>query len=759
LFSWLEDEKPISARTLVGAPGIGKTRLAIELAAQSNEWTSGFLRNEQIGRFVANGSADEWIWDRPTLILVDYAAQKAAALGQLFQILGDRVASGVQLPKQKLRFLLLDRTADVKSGWFVEVFGEANSWSDQRRALADPGGPIMVTSLSDAAAATSIVADAYERLIGDSIPNANRVLDQLSRSEDANELVGNPLMLQIAALELTPQNANTTLTRISLLDGVVRREESRFRARWRTNGVPNFCLPYLLQLVAIINLCRGATLSRLAEILDSLKAFEPLKRVIEVRQVIDALTPYPLPSGEIGFLPMHPDLVGDLFTARTALSEETVASLSGEGSSTVDSRLWRILDDFKKDGEIEDRVSRWILAAGAWKSLTSVQLDMFARRTELATPNGQKLIESVSRVVTEALKAGEDTVDTLLSSSDNRKNIVARSLLREAYVLIVGGDHDEALRKLGEAKDLQSSGKHDEDSILTRIDNEIECYTAVGDQVSLLNALDEGIYFCERLIEQGTFNSYPASFDDLKSLIDQFEPAKKVEVLTASGLDAVLSETYTLDYRLHQANLILHHLLVSNNYRGDKVVSAVERCKRILFGEKYKLLLDQSCYYREKYVIFESAENYEYADVLSRKCTRVLTRAKTMRRRALHFIFELQNFVIHACGDLDHKNKAFAAVIACLDYALTNDVEVRHRQIMILLFCFLGCIGDAPVENPPKSFYEDLGSYLKRDPPIPDGPFQRLVLYIAEMNRLTGTPAYPDLPQRILEKISGDEEP
>jgi hypothetical protein len=357
--------------------------------------------------------------------------------------------------------------------------------------------------------------------------------------------------------------------------------------------------------------------------------------------------------------------------------------------------------------------------------------------------------------------AGTALANSLLTTDAAHPNNVARSLLSEASILISSGDHEVALRKILEAKHLQSSGTDDGDSILMRIDKELVCYEALEDDTALINALDEGISHCEELIDEESVSDFrQPTFSRIRSLIDGWAPESGRQVLTAHGLDMILSEKYTLDYRLHQANMILHRVVKSNSYSNkEMMINAVARCSQILYGAEHKRLLDQSEYYREKYMIFDEARNDEYSAVLLQKCIRVKSNAKLIRERALHFIFELQKFVMHADHDLDRRNKAYAEVLACLDYALADDILVRHRQFMNLLFCFVVCIDNRPSESPPKSFYEDLGSYLGEKPLASGGPFQRLVAYVGEMIRLTGAPAYPELPRRLLERISADEEP
>ena len=79
---WLESEPPISVRVLTGESGLGKTRLALELAeeAAANGWRAGFITRQELTRFVGQANLPAWDWNASVLAIVDDASASASDL-------------------------------------------------------------------------------------------------------------------------------------------------------------------------------------------------------------------------------------------------------------------------------------------------------------------------------------------------------------------------------------------------------------------------------------------------------------------------------------------------------------------------------------------------------------------------------------------------------------------------------------------------------------------------------------------------------
>ena len=82
---WLglrRERRDIAVHCLTGQAGAGKTRLAIELCewAEQQGWSAGFVRQEELERFHQSHHPSEWRWQRPTLVVMDYAAASVRVL-------------------------------------------------------------------------------------------------------------------------------------------------------------------------------------------------------------------------------------------------------------------------------------------------------------------------------------------------------------------------------------------------------------------------------------------------------------------------------------------------------------------------------------------------------------------------------------------------------------------------------------------------------------------------------------------------------
>jgi hypothetical protein len=148
LHVFLNDPRPMLARVLIGSGGSGRTRLALELSEQASEqgWNAGFVTRPELRRFFEQQNSSSWGWRKPTLIVVDYAAEQAELLGKWLDELTDRTAP----PTQPLRMLLLERNASTDTGWWTTVFATGGWGARSKRALLDPPEPVPIQPLAHA---------------------------------------------------------------------------------------------------------------------------------------------------------------------------------------------------------------------------------------------------------------------------------------------------------------------------------------------------------------------------------------------------------------------------------------------------------------------------------------------------------------------------------------------------------------------------------------------------------------------------------
>lgn len=122
LQAWLANNIDLSVHALIGRAGTGKTRLALEFCgtidydpSASGEWIAGFLSPTDLNALIETLTTRSFKWDRPTLLVIDYAAQSHRALARWLDRLADQQLGA------KLRFLLLEREAPQDFGWWHEL--------------------------------------------------------------------------------------------------------------------------------------------------------------------------------------------------------------------------------------------------------------------------------------------------------------------------------------------------------------------------------------------------------------------------------------------------------------------------------------------------------------------------------------------------------------------------------------------------------------------------------------------------------------
>jgi hypothetical protein len=181
---WLALDRDISIRVRTGGAGRGKTRLALELVreAAGNGWLAGFVEERELNRFRGQQNVADWGWDRPALIIIDYAAGRA---DQLRSWIGELADAPEDRPP--LRLLLVERHAQRDIGWLATVIGRGhNDGSRAAMSLLDPPEPVELAAIEDLPLRRQIFATLLARKRAHLVPpetGADPEFDRLLRHE------------------------------------------------------------------------------------------------------------------------------------------------------------------------------------------------------------------------------------------------------------------------------------------------------------------------------------------------------------------------------------------------------------------------------------------------------------------------------------------------------------------------------------------------------------------------------------------------
>jgi tetratricopeptide (TPR) repeat protein len=305
LQAFLQDERPLLCRVLIGGGGSGKTRLALELCEQASGWQAGFVTHKELTRFMAMQNLSAWGWQKPTLLVIDYAAAQAQLLAALLEALADRT----DYP-HPLRILLLERHASTESGWWQQVFASGGYAASSKRALLDPPEPVSLAPLyqvEDRLALLSVMLEVHPDK--DFLAQADFQAQLRSLSWG-----GDPLYLMMAALGMRQHGAQVlTLNRTDLADLIASHEENRLTQLAHNLGDKHL----LLHLVACVTLMQGMDYADFLDFAATEKqALGHSNSGGDAAQLAELLQAA-LPREDGGIAPLLPDLIGEAWLLRT----------------------------------------------------------------------------------------------------------------------------------------------------------------------------------------------------------------------------------------------------------------------------------------------------------------------------------------------------------------------------------------------------------------------------------------------------------
>ncbi len=496
---WLRSKRAVSVRTIIGRAGAGKTRIAIELmhtlpAEGRDAWDAGFVRSEELLRFIDNENLSEWELKRPALIVLDYAASSAAVVKRFLCGLADRSgrANGACL-----RLLLIERDANCDSGWLSTVLGAG--FSDARlRDLFDPLEPLSLEPLghTDRRAV-------FEAMLEVAAKHANRPVPAVpTPGDDANferrllePIWADPLYLMMAALTgvTTGVAAALSLSRTELADALAKRELERI-AKFAEPGDPKG--GFLMHMAGYATLCGGL-------------AYEAALRAAKEESVALALD-YPggpgaavarlfeaLPGPESGLAPITPDIIGEAAVLRAlrarpaSVQQDTVSRAVRLLDRPVLATLVRLIQDFSASGATEPLA--WIehlIRTGAAEDMgILLQIESVLPKQTLA------LREKAAEVTQLLLDWFSDIPEALTEDLNSEK---ARLLNNLAIRLSALGRREEALEHAEEAVRLYralASARPDAflPNLATSLNNLAVMLSALGRREEALERVEEAV--------------------------------------------------------------------------------------------------------------------------------------------------------------------------------------------------------------------------------------------------------------------------
>lgn len=439
LHAYLNDPRPLSARVLIGGGGSGKTRLALELCEQvsAKGWNAGFVTCTTLRRFFNQQNLCQWSWQKPTLIVVDDAAEDAKLLGKWLEELADCTAASMPA----LRLLLLERHASTETGWWTTVFASGRWGAARKHALLDPVDPVPIRPLVHAEDRLALLQSMLKQASPD---EALRVpLNDPAFRDKLMQLTwgGDPLFLMMAALAMVQFGHAKALTlgRIDLADTLAEHEFQRLENLAEARSLDSALVQHL---TACVTLMQGMGRTDFEHFAASEKTAIHRPSGGDAAALADLLQEaLPRPDG---IAPVLPDLIGEALIVRAMRGDAGTAAVlrcHAALSHPVVESVIRCVQDF---GQQSPAPLQWIEAIV--RALDDDE-DALAALAE-GLPMQSVLLSDLTLKVAlrlQTLRAGREDTPT---------NLRALTLIRLAIAQAQTGQREEALRTAQAATDL-----------------------------------------------------------------------------------------------------------------------------------------------------------------------------------------------------------------------------------------------------------------------------------------------------------------
>jgi len=297
LYDWCTGDMPAAVRLYTGAGGMGKTRLALEIARhlRDERWQSGFLSGDDASD--ADQGRPEDLWQallrtgRPSLVVMDYAESRRPLLISLLR----RMKSHQGLP---VRLLLLARGA---RDWWTRLKSEGGGIGEflQGPSTAVRALRPLAPSSEEKRVSYRIAATAFSKALDKPVPA------EPPENLDA-PFFDRVLLLHMSAL--VKMDGQATSSEEGILDFMLFRERRFWERRVPDWHLPPTVVPGLGRALALITLAGGAATETAAvEELRKLRFFADREHDVLISVVRLLRECYP---GRLWIEPLQPDTLG-----------------------------------------------------------------------------------------------------------------------------------------------------------------------------------------------------------------------------------------------------------------------------------------------------------------------------------------------------------------------------------------------------------------------------------------------------------------
>lgn len=343
---FLDDQRDFSWWLWTGPGGVGKSRLMLELCldAQAQGWSAGFLSRHRDFE-----DWDRWQPDRPTLVVVDYLAERASAVGLAIAELAERG----ELPN-RVRFILAERSFDPEDPWARDFWNRSSATVVESIRRSCYGEPHRLEGLGAEALLSVVRFILAER--GRPEPDSSRCLEALAKIDPA----GRPLFAAMAA-EAIGQEGLEAISRWSASD-LVSHVLEREVARWRRAGVDEKHVNHLFLSTVVsegprLRMSDGDPQSQVAYLNQTFGVFMMLQLAWEFRDApipgnderrpehFRTMCGYTAGEDTDAYSSLEPDILGECFVLERLLGRARVSSPSQSSTQEQARRLLSMVWD------------------------------------------------------------------------------------------------------------------------------------------------------------------------------------------------------------------------------------------------------------------------------------------------------------------------------------------------------------------------------------------------------------------------------